>query len=427
VSKSAEQRVVITGMGIAVTLGESLAQFWSGLVSGKSGIARLDVDPRCECRIGADMMAFNLDAHLGRVGEAYPAALVASARRTLRATPVSGNLTGAAAVQAFVDAGLGAGSYEPERIANVLGGHNLNSTYIVENATTYVTDPEYIDPLFGMMAFDTDVLGAIGQILELKGPAILVGGACASGNLAALTALDMIRAGRADAAIVSGGAASTLSAVLQGWVHIDAVSCRSFNDAPERASRPFDARREGFVPCVGAACVVLESLAGAKRRGARMYAELSGGAATSDASRLTKPHLEGQERAMRLALRDAGINAEQVDYVNAHATSTPLGDATEILAIKSALGKRAYDVPVNATKSMTGHGLTSSGVIELVATALQIQHGVLHPTINQEEKDPALDLDFVPNEARDHRISVALSNSFGFGGINSCLVVERTP
>jgi 3-oxoacyl-(acyl-carrier-protein) synthase len=214
--------------------------------------------------------------------------------------------------------------------------------------------------------------------------------------------------------------------VVHAWVVIEALTHVSFNDDPARASRPFDALREGFVPSEGAAAVVLESLASARKRGATVYAEVLGGACASDANRQTRPHQEGQQRAMHAALADARVRAEQIDYVNAHATSTPLGDAVEVAAIKAVLGDRAPQVPVNATKSMVGHSLTSAGVIELVATTLQLREGVLHPTINQEEPDPALGMDFVANVAREQRIDTAISNSFGFGGINSCLVVGST-
>jgi 3-oxoacyl-(acyl-carrier-protein) synthase len=281
-----------------------------------------------------------------------------------------------------------------------------------------------------MMVLDTDVVTVTAELLTLKGSSLMVGGACASGNLAAITALDMIRAGRLDGAVVTGAPIPMEDVALQGWVMIDAITYRSFNDDPARASRPFDLRREGFVPSEAAAAVVLESLPCALRRGATILAELLGGASASDANRLTKPHLEGQTRAMRLALRDAQVDPERVDYVNAHATSTPLGDAIEAAAIREVLGERAPAVPVNATKSMTGHPLTSAGVVELVATVLQMKHGMVHPTINLDETDPALEeygLDFVPNRAREARIHCALSNSFGFGGINSCLVVGTAP
>jgi 3-oxoacyl-(acyl-carrier-protein) synthase len=271
------------------------------------------------------------------------------------------------------------------------------------------------------------VVAVTSELLTLMGPSYLVGGACASGNMAVIAALDQLRAGRADALVVTGAPISLEPVALHGWTMIDALTYRSFNDAPTRASRPFDKAREGFVPAEGAGAIVLETLTSARRRGATIHAELLGGAASSDACRLTKPHQEGQERAMRESLRDARVDKDRIDYVNAHATSTPLGDAVEVEAIKGVLGERAYQIPVNGTKSMLGHCLTAAGLIELVATVLQIKGGWVHPTINQEEPDPQLDLDFVPNVARDARIELAMSNSFGFGGINSSVIVGRAP
>jgi 3-oxoacyl-(acyl-carrier-protein) synthase len=307
-----------------------------------------------------------------------------------------------------------------------MAGHNVNAGYIIQNSLTfYQEDPDYIEPLFGLLCMDTDVLAATSELLTLKGPSFTVGGACASGNVALLAGMELLRAGRADAVLVTGAPIELEPVALQGWALIDAISIRSFNDVPEQASRPFDARREGFVPSEGAGAVMLETWSSARARGARVHGELLGAAAVSDASRLTRPDLDGQVRAMQLAMADARIKAADVDYVNAHATSTPLGDAVEVAAIKAALGGRAHQIPVNATKSMIGHCLTSAAIVELIATLLQMRHDVVHPTINQDVTDPELDLDFVPNRFRRASIEVALSNSFGFGGINACVAVAR--
>lgn len=424
---SDRERVVVTGLGVISGVGEDRQSFWDGLVHGRSAITRWKKkDARLESQIGGDLSDFSLEEHLGRVGAGYPVALLSSAKKLLRATPLAGQMTAAAALQAWVDAGLDRGGIDAERFGHVCAGHNVNTPYLCENARTYLEEPDYIEPLFGMMVLDTDVVTVTSELLTLKGTSLLVGGACASGNLAVISALDLIRAGRVDGVVVTGAPIAMEEVALHGWTMIDAVAC-SFNDAPARASRPFDARREGFVPSEASAALVLESLSHARRRGAVVLAEVLGGAAASDACRLTKPHLEGQTRAMLSALRDARVDATRVDYVNAHATSTPLGDAIEVAAIKAVLGERARQVPVNGTKSMTGHPLTSAGTLELVATILQMNEGILHPTINQEDPDPALDLDFVPNAAREQRFTCALSNSFGFGGINSCVVVGTAP
>jgi len=426
--RDADQRVVITGMGVVTVVGDSVPAYHDALVSGRSGITRWKTmtDPRFYSRIGGDLTDFDLKAHLERHGANYPAAAVKQCLSLMRASPLSPRLVAAAALQAYYGSGID-GSVAPERAGHVLSGHNLNAGYIVENTLTFQDEPDYIEPLFGLHCLDTDVLSATSELLTLKGPSFTVGGACASGNLAIMSALDLLRAGRVDAAVVSGGPIELEPVALHGWALLEAVSFQSFNDEPERASRPFDGRREGFVPSEGAGCVVLETLAGARARGATIYAELLGASSASDASRLTRPQQDGQVRAMRAALRDARVNPEEVDYVNAHATSTPLGDTVEVAAIKEVLGAHAASVPVSSTKSMIGHCLSAAGVVELIATVLQMRHGVLHPTINQEEVDPELDLDFVPNVAREARIEIGISNSFGFGGLNSCVVVGSPP
>jgi 3-oxoacyl-(acyl-carrier-protein) synthase len=421
------QRVVITGMGVVTVVGDSPASFHDALVAGRSGITqwKRPRDERHYSRIGGDLSDFDLAAHFERRAASYPEALVKRCRSLTRAAPLVPRLVAAAALQAYVDAGLPDG-IAPERTGHVLGGHNLNAGYIIDNSLIFHQDePDYIEPLFGLHSLDTDVLSATSELLTLKGPSFTVGGACASGNLALMTAVDLLRAGRADAMLVSGAPIELEPVALHGWALLEAISTRSFNDEPHRASRPFDALREGFVPSEGAGALLLETLASARARGARVQGELLGAAATSDACRLTRPDLHGQQNAMRLSLEDARITPDQVGYINAHATSTPLGDIVEVAAIKGALGRRAQEIPVNSTKSMIGHCLCAAAVIEVVATLMQQRHDVVHPTINQEQPDPELDLDFVPNQAREAHFDVALSNSFGFGGINSCVVLGR--
>jgi 3-oxoacyl-(acyl-carrier-protein) synthase len=421
-----ERRVVVTGMGIVTTIGETLAEYRDSLVAGRSGITRWkQVDGRIYSKIGGDLSDFDHKAHLARVGTHYPADLVQQALKLLRVTPLSGRATAMAALQAFVDAGLPDSAFNPERFGHILAGHNLNAAYIHENAVTVEDEPEYIDSLYAVVSLDTDVLSVASEILHLQGPSFTMGGACASGNLALLCGLDLLRSGRADKMLVTGGFAALDSVMLQAYALVDAISFRSFNEEPGRASRPWDVRREGFVPSEGAGAVILETAAGARARGARIYAELLGGGYASDASRLPKPNAGGQARAMRLALEDARVNPEDVNYINAHATSTVSGDSVEVEAIKAVFGEHAYRMPVNATKSMTGHCLTAAGVVELVATVLQMQHGFVHPTINLDEPESGLDLDFVPHESRSYRVEIAVSNSFGFGGLNTAIVLDR--
>lgn len=420
-------RVVITGLGAVTVIGENPEAFHTALVDGRSGITRWKTqrDEGQHSRIGGDLSDFDLAAHLERQGGRYAAAQIKLCLSLMRSAPLVPQLVAAAALQAWSEAALPS-TMEPERIGHVLGGHNLNAGYIVENSLIFhQDDPDYIEPLFGLLSLDTDVLSATSELLSLKGPCFTVGGACASSNIALCTAVDMLRAGRADAMLVTGAPIELEPVVLHSWGILDAISIRSYNDAPERASRPFDALREGFVPSEGAGALMLETLASARARQTRIHGEVLGTSSTSDGSRLTRPDLAGQARAIRLCLGDARISSDEVDYVNAHATSTRLGDAVEVAAIKAALGSRADRIPVNSTKSMIGHCLSAASILEMVATLLQMRDGVVHPTINQERSDPALKLDFVPNEARRTKIEIALSNAFGFGGINSCVVVGR--
>lgn len=423
-----ERRVVVTGMGIVCPIGETTGEFFHALVNGRSGITHWkNMDERIDSKIGGDMTDFDLAAHFGRVGKCYPASLVENAQVIMRSTPISGNLAAAVAVQAYVDAGLGDSQIAPERFGVVMGGGNLNQGYSYQNALMFVKDPDDIEPLYGIHFQDTDVTSKVSELLTLKGPAWSVAAACATGNFVVLSALDLLRMGRADAVLCFSPSAGIDPLVLHGWAIVGAISTESFNDEPWRASRPFDIRREGFVPAHGGGALVLETLAGARARGAPIYAEVLGAGVSSDATRFTKPFVDGEVRAIRAALDDARVNPADVDYVNAHGTSTPIGDAVEVEAIKTVFGGHAREIPVNATKSMVGHCLTAAGIVELIATILEMRHHVIHPTINLEEPDPALDLDFVPNQARDYDMGIAISNSFGFGGLNSCCVVAQPP
>lgn len=417
--------VVVTGMGIVTPNGETVSEFRESLEKGQSGITRWKRDSdRMASKIGGDMSEFSIADHLARVGRNYPAHLREAAQVVLRAAPLAVNLDAAAALQAFVDAGLPDPSLPPECIGHILGGTNFNASYILQNGNTFNDEPDYIEPLYGVMVLDTDVLARVCDLLTLKGPSWTVGNACGSSNIALITGMDLIRSGRAEAVVVTGTSGGLDPVLLHSWATLGALSSQSFNNDPMHASRPFDRRREGFVPSEGAAAVVLETLSSARARGAHIHAAILGGGSSSDATRQIRPSQEGQVRAMRAALDDARVNAEQLDYVNAHATSTPLGDKIEIAAIKSVLGEHVYKIPVNATKSMTGHLLNAAALVEFVAVVLQMENNFVHPTINLDEPDEGMDLDFVPNQARAAKPRLAMSNSFGFGGLNSSLVIQ---
>jgi len=418
-----ENAVVVTGMGVVTPNSDSLPEFLDVLKTGRSAISRWKRDSqRMASKIGGDMSEFDIAAHLDRVGKNYPARLKQAAQVILRSAPLAPHLAIAAALQAFVDAGLPDPALPPEGIGHILGGTNFNASYILQNGEMFNEEPDYIEPLYGVMVLDTDVLARVCDLLTLKGPCWTVGNACGSGNIALITGMDLIRSRRADAVVVTAASGGLDPVLLHSWATLGALS-ESFNDEPQRASRPFDQRRDGFVPSEGAAAVVLETLAGAQARGAQIHAKLLGGGSASDATRQIRPSQEGQMRAMRAALRDAHINPDQLDYVNAHATSTPLGDEVEVSAIKGVLGEHAYEIPVNATKSMTGHMLNAAALVESIAVILQMKNDFVHPTINLEEPGEGMDLDFVPNQAREYKPRLAMSNSFGFGGLNSSLII----
>ncbi len=421
------QRAVVTGMGVVSVLGSDVHSFYQSLMAGRSGIEKWKLeDARCLSKIGGDLSDFNFQNFCDTSPRSFPEEQVKKAKRLLRNTPLAGTVTMAACLQAYTDGGFFQHSTDLNAFGHILAGHNLNQGFCFKSALAYLEEPEYIEPLYGLNFLDTDVLAVVNDLLCLKGPSYTVGGACASSNLALLNALNMIRFGQVDKILVTGSVFDVDSVALQGWGIMDAISFKTFNGEPSKASRPFDARREGFVPSHAAGAVILESLESAKKRGAVIHAEILGGACNSDGSRLTKPCKEGQVRVILDALKNARVSVEQIDYINAHATSTPMGDAVEVSAIKQAFQSHAYKIPVNSTKSMTGHALSSASMIELIAGIMQMNNGTVHPTINQEEKDPELDLDFVSNQGREHKIGHFMSNSFGFGGFNSSIIVGKS-
>lgn len=410
-----QRRVVITGIGIICPLGCGVETVWQGLVAGRSGIRRItQFDPDgLPCQIAGEIPDFDPRAYLE----------TKEARRMARVTQIAV----AAAQEAVEDAGLALPLSDPERVGVVfgtaIGGFDKAEAALRQfrsNGLGRVSPFAIPSALPNMPAFHiTQRFGALGPNATLTT-------ACATGTQAVGEAMAAIRHGRADV-MLAGGTESLLKDYTFAGFAAMRVLPTSFNDAPERASRPFDAKREGFVFSEGAACLVLESLEHAQARGATIYAEVAGHASCSDGYHMAAldPTAAGAVRAMRWALEDAGVSPEEVGYINAHGTATQANDAVETLAIKKLFGERAYEIPVSSTKSMIGHAMGASGAIEAAVCALAIQRGVIPPTINYEFPDPKCDLDYVPNEARRAEVKVALSNSFGLGGQNACLVLRR--
>ena len=409
--------IAITGRGVVSTLGTTPEALADGLEAGRSGITRWkEMDPRIYSKIGGDLSGFDLAGFLADQGAPERVSHV------LRGVPPATAMAAAAALDAARDAEVS--GVAPERLGHVIGCHNAHVKGHQVNAQILEEEPDFLEPLFGLWGFDTDIASAIAEVLTARGPVFTVGGACASSNLSICAAVDAIRAGRADA-VVAGGVATTASSLaLQAWSHLEALSIQSFNDRPTEASRPFDAARDGFVMAEGAAVLVLESQQSAEARGVKPLAELRGYGATSDAHHLTEPGPSGQSaaNAIQLALKASDVQPSDLDYLNAHGTSTPLNDRSETKAVKLALGEHAYRVPMSSTKSMTGHLLGAGGALEATFCIMAIKNGTVPPTINLETPDPDCDLDYTPNQARCQRVDVAMSNSFGFGGHNSVLV-----
>jgi 3-oxoacyl-(acyl-carrier-protein) synthase len=315
---------------------------------------------------------------------------------------------------------------DPYRVSCLVAGHNLNSRHNLDNGIRFMVEPDSMDPLIAVEGIDPNTPALISEILGIKGPTFTMGAACASGNIALRDGYRDITTGECDLSVVTGPAFDVSAADIHASVWVDSVvTSKELQRVPERASRPFDKRRQGFVYSHGAGTIVLEALDRAQARGARIHAELLAVKASSDAWHVPAPNSAEQEWAMREAMKSAGIRPEDISYVNCHATGTPLGDREEIRAIKGALGAHAYKIKVNAPKSMLGHTCWASPIVETIGGILQMQHGMLHPTINIDELDPEIDLDVCPNKAVAWDVKYMLKNSFGFGGLNCCSVIGR--
>ncbi|HZU75697.1 MAG TPA: beta-ketoacyl-ACP synthase II [Dehalococcoidia bacterium] len=408
------RRVVITGMGAITPLGQDVESFWEGLAAGRSGIDWMTL---------ADTTNYPVKV-AGEVKDWQPERLLdrKEARRMARFS----QFAVAAAGQAISDAALELDHEDRTRIGVYLGNGNGGYPNIDDAVRTIVAKGGMrMDPLFMPKSLPNMAASQVSLQYGLKGYTGTMVTACAAGTQALGEAAEVIRRGAAEV-MLSGGAEAGISELgLAAFAVMRAMSTRT--DDPSKASRPFDAGRDGFVPAEGAAIFVLESLDHAIARGARPLAEITGYAVSADAYHIVAPCAdgEGSARTMRWAIEDAGRSVEEIDYINAHGTSTPLNDLTETMAVKAVFGEVAYRVPISSTKSMIGHAFGAAGALEVVACVKTLQTGLIHPTINYETPDPECDLDYVPNEARRAEVRVVLKNSFGFGGQNACLVLER--
>ncbi|TFH33132.1 MAG: beta-ketoacyl-[acyl-carrier-protein] synthase II [Anaerolineales bacterium] len=409
------RRVVISGLGLVTCLGQEVETVWQSLIAGRSGIRNITLFDAHDlpCKIAGEIPEFDPETFI-------PAK---EARRMAR----NSQMALASAMMAVDDSALPRPFPDPTRVGvyfgTAIGGWDRGYEGIEvlrERGFAKVNPFSLPSTLPNMAAFH------VTHYFKALGPNCTITTACATGTQTIGEGAQAIRNGWADVVIAGGTEAIIQHFVMAGFAAMRALPIH-YNDAPTHASRPFELQREGFVFSEGAACVILESLEHAQARNARIYAEVAGFGATGDAYHMAAPDPEGEgaARTMLRALDDSGLEPEQVNYINAHGTSTPANDATETKAIKSVFGDYAHQIPISSTKSMLGHAMGASGAIEAIVCALSIHNQIIHPTINYQEPDPELDLDFVPNQARSADIQVALSNSFGLGGQNACLVLKR--
>ena len=413
-AQDSRKRVVITGMGAMSALGVTVDEFWHGLKAGRSGIAPLTLcsTEAYPCKIGGEVKGFDPAKYMD------PKEVKRLARFS--------QLAVAAAVQAMADSKVDMAKEDPDRVGVLMGCGAGGLPETEQQVRLMIAKGGMrVSPFFIPSMLVNMAAANISRMFGATGYTSTCITACAAGTQAIGEATEVIRRGAADIVITGGTEAGISEIGMGGFCTIGALTRR--NDAPGRASRPFDKDRDGFAPAEGAAALIVESLEHAQARGARIHAEIAGWGVTSDAFHLVQPHSEGRgaAKAMSLAIKDAGFTIEDIDYINAHGTSTPINDAIETLAIKKVFGERARGVPISSTKSMIGHALGASGALEAVACIKTIQDGVIHPTANYETPDPACDLDYVPNVARKADVKVVLSNSFGFGGQNACVVIKK--
>jgi 3-oxoacyl-[acyl-carrier-protein] synthase II len=407
-----KRRVAVTGVGLVTPLGIGNKETWDAVCAGRPGVRRITkFDPsEHKTQIAAEIHGFDpelyMNAKEARKTDAFIQYAVASAKLALE------------------DSGLEISEELSPRAGTIIGsGIGGMETYVNTVLMMAEKGPGRLSPFFITNIINNMAAGYVSIFFNAKGPNCCTTTACAASAHAIGYAATAIRNGEADVMFAGGTEAPCIPLTFAGFNAMRALSTR--NDAPERASRPFDKERDGFIIGEGSGMLILEELEFARKRGAKIYAEIVGYGMSSDASHITAPSLDGPERCMLAALKDGGINPDEIEYINAHGTSTPLNDSNETNAIKQVFGRRAYKIPVSSTKSMTGHLLGAAGAVEAAFTVLALDQGILPPTINYEFPDPECDLDYIPNEARKADIKTALSNSFGFGGTNASLIFRK--
>ena len=422
-----QKRVVITGMAINTPIGDTLDEFINNLMDGKSAVTKWDTldTSRIYAKVGGDLGKYDVHAKILSYKDRIPEDIYNRLLKLGSKSPLSIAISLLISVDAFLDSGYIKSIEDGNNVATIIAGHNLNQKYTFENHDVFNEEPEFVEGLFALNGLDTHHVGSVTDILQLHGPAYTVGGACASGNVALRCAVDEIQMHDVKVAAVVAPMLDFSPLDLQGMCIMGAITYKSFNEEPSRASRPYDKDREGFVPSHGSACLIVEDLEHALARGAKIYAEILGVESSSDGCHLPQPSRIGQARLMKRLLKNAGVKPEEVDYINVHATSTPLGDLTELRSIKDVFGDHCKTLKINAPKSLLGHTCWSAATVETVAAILQMNRNELHPSINIDNLDPEVDIDVCRGERKKHNIDIFLKNSFGFGGLNAISLIKK--
>ncbi len=418
-------KVGITGMGIISSIGHDVSSFCNSLRMGSSGIMEVlsSQEPKLSVNIAARIQNFSFLEHLDQFRTLSDEKLKLARRLGSRA-PFLIQTSVISALEAWNKAQLFNTSISPERIGIIVAGQNSTQNYQYDLIPKFRENPEYLSPRYALEFLETNQVGVLSELLDIQGEGLVVGGASATGNVGLIKGYQLVRSGLVDACLVVGTVADLSPMDFQGFINIGAMGGKKLLNDANKACRPFDAQHEGFIYGQASACVVLETESSALNRAVPIMAEIAGGSINLDANSSSNPNLKGEIRAMETALAQSGFIASELNYINTHGSSSPLGDVTETEAIRQILGVYVPNVWLNATKGLTGHCLYSAGLVEAIATVLQMNEGFLHPNLNLLQPI-CEDLQFCGPEAINQSIDLALSNSFGFGGINTSIVLKK--
>jgi malonyl-ACP decarboxylase len=417
--------VGVTGMGIVSSIGTDLSAFSTSLKNGHSGITRSRDKkvPEVSVSLAAEIQNFSFLERL-RQFRNIPEEMVRKAKRLGQRAPFSIQTSLVSALEAWQNAALCDSSVSSERVGLIVAGQNTTQNYQYNLMPKFREHPEYLSPRYALEFLETNQVGVLSELLEIHGEGFVIGGASATGNVGFIKGYQAVLSGLLDICLVVGVVADLSPMDIQGFINIGAMGGKKYNDQPDKACRPFDTQHEGFIYGQAGACVILESEESADKRGVPFQAEIKGGSINLDAHSSADPNIDGEKKAMLSALTQGGISVSDVTYINTHGSSSPLGDETEAEAITQLFREHASDIWLNATKGFTGHCLYSAGVVEVIATILQMKEGFIHANKNLEEPIRN-DLKFCGDEAIAHDINIAISNSFGFGGINTSVVLKN--